>query len=55
VRKKKTGTKKRTRTGKKMSGAGRKAPDKSLSSFLPFEFAARFFETYFNPAFLRRR
>ena len=44
MRKKKTGTKKRMRTGKKTSGVGRKVPGKSISSFLPVMFFARFFE-----------
>ena len=55
MRKKKTGTKKRTRTGKRTSGAGSKAPDNSVSSFLAAGFATHFFETYVNRAFFRRR
>jgi hypothetical protein len=54
MRKKKTGTKKRTRTGKRTSGAGSKAPDNNVSSFLAVGFTT-FFETYLNHAFFRRR
>lgn len=44
MRKKKTGMKKKTMTGKKTSGARRKAQRKALSSILPVEFVTRFVE-----------
>jgi len=51
VRKRKTGTKMRMRTGKKTSGARSRAPNKTLSSSHDVEFVARFFEAQFNLAF----